>query len=103
MTTSHTITLDVPIKRGETEITEVTLHKPNAGSLRGVSISACMQLEVDAIINVVPRISDPKLTPQEAAALDIADLTKAGVALASFFVPKAAMAEAEISLQSLTT
>ena len=103
MTTSHTITLDVPIKRGETEITAITLHKPNAGSLRGVSISACMQLEVDAIINVVPRISDPKLTPQEAAALDLADITQAGVAIAAFFVPKAAMAEAETSLQSPTT
>lgn len=103
MTTSHTITLDVPIKRGETEITTVTLHKPNAGSLRGVSISACMQLEVDAIVSVVPRISDPKLTPQEAAAIDLADLTQMGVAIASFFVPKAAMAEAEKSLQSPTT
>lgn len=103
MTTSKPITLDVPIKRGETEITTVNLLKPTSGSLRGVSISACMQMEVDAIINVVPRISDPKLTPQEAAALDLADLTQMGVAIASFFVPKAALAEAETSLQSPTT
>lgn len=103
MTTSHIITLDQPVKRGESEIAKVTLHKPGSGSLRGVSISACMQLEVDAIITVVPRISDPKLTPQEAAALDPADLTQCGVAIASFFVPKAAMAEAESSLHSPTT
>ena len=32
----NTVTLDTPIKRGNGEITEVTLRKPSAGELRGV-------------------------------------------------------------------
>ena len=100
---SSEITLDVPIPRGETSIEKVTLHKPNSGALRGVSVRAVLDMDVDTIIKVIPRVSDPKITEQEAARLDLADLAQAGLVLSSFFMPKAVLQEVEKQNESLTT
>jgi hypothetical protein len=97
------ITLDTPLVRGESTITAITLHKPNAGALRGVSVRAVLDMDVDTIITLVPRCSDPKLTDAEARKLDLPDLMQMGVTLASFFMPKSALVEAESQNQSLTT
>ncbi len=40
MNKENVITLDNPVKRGEQVIEQVTLMKPNAGTLRGVSLAA---------------------------------------------------------------
>lgn len=100
--TTATIPLTVPLKRGESEIASITLHKPNAGALRGVSLRECMEMYTDAVCTVVPRISDPKITPQEMQKLDPADLLQLGAALANFLLPPSLLAEAEKSLSSLT-
>lgn len=86
----NTITLDTPIKRGTSEIKEVTLRKPSSGELRGTSLSALVQLDVDALHKVLPRISSPTLTEPEVTALDPADLVQVGVVFAGFLTPKAA-------------
>ena len=69
MNKENVITLDNPIKRGEQVIEQVTLMKPNAGTLRGVSLAAVANSEVDALIKVLPRMTAPMLTEQEVAAL----------------------------------
>lgn len=97
------ITLDTPIEREKTTIDTLTLHKPNSGALRGVSVRSVLDMDVETIVKVVPRIADPKITDAEAARLDPPDLMKLGVALAGFFMPKAALAEAEAQLSSQTT
>jgi hypothetical protein len=97
------ITLDTPIKRGETTLSKITLSKPPSGALRGVSVRSVLDMDVDTIIKVVPRISDPKITDAEAALIDLPDLMQMGVALASFFMPKAALAEARNQFDSPTT
>lgn len=94
-----TVTLEFPLKRGETEIKTITLHKPNAGALRGVSLREVMDMNTDAIVTVVPRISEPKITPQEMATqIDASDLLQLGAALANFVLPPSAIAAAEQSL-----
>jgi hypothetical protein len=85
-----TITLDTPIKRGETQISTVTLRRPAAGELRGLKVADLLQMDVDANIRLLPRISDPTLTEAEAAGLDPADLTQIAAAVAGFFLPKSA-------------
>lgn len=92
-TTNPTITLEVPIKRGETEITSVQLRRPKSGELRGLSIADLMQMDVNAVIKVLPRISTPTLTDAEAAGLDPADLAQMGGAVATFLLPKSALAD----------
>lgn len=53
MNKENVITLDNPVKRGEQVIEQVTLMKPNAGTLRGVSLAAVANSEVDALISDV--------------------------------------------------
>ncbi|HEG0618884.1 TPA: phage tail assembly protein [Yersinia enterocolitica] len=83
----NVITLDVPIIRGNTTITEVTVNKPNAGALRGVRLQALMETDVDALIRVLPRITTPNLTVPEVNNLDPADIYALSQALALFFLP----------------
>ncbi len=86
-----TITLEQPIKRGETEIASVELRKPAAGELRGLNLTDLLQMDVVSLQRVLPRISAPTLTEAEVAALDPADLMQMGAVVAGFLLPKAAL------------
>ena len=72
----------------ETEITELQLRKPASGELRGLSLSALLNIDAGAVITLLPRITTPTLTADEAARLDAADLTACGLEIASFLLPK---------------
>lgn len=90
--TEKTVTLDTPIARGETTITEIVLRKPQSGALRGTRLQAIMEMDVGAMMTVIPRISSPALTAQEMAELDPADLTALAVEVVTFLLPKSALA-----------
>lgn len=91
------ITLDTPIKRGDKDITELNLRKPTAGELRGVTLTDLLQMDVQALSRVIPRISDPTITEADVARMDPADLVQIGGAVAGFLLPKAAMADAGLA------
>jgi hypothetical protein len=74
-TYSAPIPLEEPIKRGETSISEISLRKPAAGELRGLKLADLLTGDVNAVLRLVPRISNPTLTEQEVAAMDVVDLT----------------------------
>ena len=84
----NTIALDVPIQRGNTVIAEITLRKPNAGELRGLSLQRLHQADADEILKLLPRITSPSLTPPECAQLDPADLSEAGGVVISFLLKR---------------
>ena len=84
----NTVTLDTPIKRGNGFITEVTLRKPSAGELRGVSLAELLQMKVDALQTVLPRITQPMLHKIEMQALDPADLVNLGTVVVGFLLTK---------------
>lgn len=84
------ITLDAPLVRGNTTITEVTLRKPISGELRGVTLLDLAQMDVLALRKVLPRISTPTLTDHEVGRMDPADLMQCGVAVSGFLLTKAA-------------
>ena len=65
--TEKTIQLDTPIKRGKTEITEIVLRKPQSGALRGTRLQAIMDMDVNAMMTVIPRISSCLLYTSDAA------------------------------------
>lgn len=87
--TQETIELDTPLKRGETEITQVVVTKPNSGALRGVTLVALLNSDVSALLTVIPRVTQPSISTPEAATLDPADLAQIGGAIASFLLKKA--------------
>lgn len=89
MTQTKTLTLDTPIRRGDQSIGDLTLRKPAAGTLRGVSLTQLLQLDVTELCKVLPRITSPALTDSEVLQLDVADLVAIGSEVAGFLLPKA--------------
>lgn len=92
--TNDAITLDEPLKRGEQTITSVSVRKPASGELRGVALSDLLNLEVNAVIKILPRVTSPSLTEQEIARLDPADLVQLGSKVAGFLLPKSVREQA---------
>lgn len=90
MTKENVVTLENPIKRGEQIIDQITLMKPTAGTLRGVSLAAVANSEVDALIKVLPRITAPMLTEQDVAALELPDLVALAGQVVGFLSPSSA-------------
>lgn len=99
----QTITLDTPIKRGDTEITSVTIRKPLGGALRGVSLRELLDLDGSAIMKVAPRITDPTLTDAEMTKVEGADLLQMGAVIANFLLPREIQAQTEQDSTSPTT
>ena len=86
--TSAVVELDNPIMRGETEITSVTVRKPKSGALRGVRLVALMDMDVTAMTEVLPRITDPALTKPEIMSMPPGDLLNMSIEVVNFLLPK---------------
>lgn len=95
--TNDAITLDEPLKRGEQAITSVSVRKPASGELRGVALSDLLNLDVNAVIKILPRVTTPSLTEQEVARLDPADLVQLGSKVAGFLLPKSVKEQASLA------
>ena len=90
------VTLSTPIVRGDTSIETLSLRKPRAGDLRGLSLNEVLQSDVSSLIRLVPRISDPSLTELEVENLEADDLAEVGGTIFGFFMSpaqKAALAK----------
>lgn len=90
-TNENIIKLNTPIKRGEQVITDITLLKPVAGTLRGVSLASVANSDVDALIKVLPRMTMPSLTEQECAAMELPDLLSFAGKVVGFLSANAAV------------
>lgn len=82
------VTLDFPIKRGDTEVKEITLRKPLTGQLRGIKLGELLNLDVASVQMLLPRISTPTLLPHEVAQIDPADIAELSIKVATFFARK---------------
>ena len=83
-----TVTLDTPIQRGDTTITEVQLRKPKAGEMRGLNMADVLQMDVNALTKLLPRISTPILTELEIGNMDPADFVQLGSEVSGFLMTK---------------
>ncbi len=90
MQKENVVTLENPVKRGEQMLDQITLIKPSAGTLRGVSLAAIANSDVDALIKVLPRMTIPMLTEQEVAALELPDILALAGQVVGFFSPNSA-------------
>lgn len=88
-----TVTLAEPIKRTGGDIAEVTLRKPKAGELRHLKVEDLFATDVNALIVLLPRITNPPLIVSEIEQLETEDLLEIAGAVKGFFMP-AAMKEA---------
>lgn len=80
------IRLASPIKRGESVIEGITVRKPRAGELRGLSLQDILTSDVTALLRLIPRVSDPPLTQDETDLLEAEDLAEIGGAIRGFFM-----------------
>ena len=87
------VELDTPILRGKTEITSVTLRKPQSGALRGTRLQALLDMDVNALITVLPRITTPALTTAEINEMDPADLVSLSVEVVTFLLKKSVLSD----------
>lgn len=89
------VELDTPILRGKTEITSVTVRKPQSGALRGTRLQALldMDMDVNALITVLPRITTPALTTAEINEMDPADLVSLSVEVVTFLLKKSVLSD----------
>jgi hypothetical protein len=92
-----TVTLTAPVDRkGGPAITSVSLRRPDVGALRGLKLTDVLQMDVNAMLRLLPRVSTPALLPDEVATLDPADfLTLAGTVV-GFFMTAEQLAAAEL-------
>jgi len=83
----HTIPLAEPIQResGAT-VTAITLRKPKAGELRGLTLANLVNSDAGSLITLLPRIAEPFITEAEAANLSAEDFAEIGGTIVGFFM-----------------
>lgn len=86
------IALDRPIQRAGQTIDALQLRKPTAGELRGLSLVNVLQMDVDALAALLPRISTPVIHKPEVMVMDPADLLACGIQVGGFLQQKGAKA-----------
>ncbi|QYX51516.1 phage tail assembly protein [Pseudomonas sp. S07E 245] len=88
------VELDTPVRRGDQVIDTLTLRKPSSGELRGIQLADLLQMDVGALIKLLPRICP--LTEGEVRALDPADLVALGVKVTGFLLQKRTKTDASL-------
>ncbi len=83
----NTVLLESPIQRGELLIEQVTLSKPTAGTLRGVSLAAVANSDVDALVKVLPRMTSPQLLESDVLRLELPDMIALAGKVIGFLSP----------------
>ena len=82
---SKTIHLKHPLKSGDKVIDTITLRRPMAGDLRGVKLIDLVQMDADAVCQLVARISSPLVAPSRFWELDAEDLLSVSMEVVGFF------------------
>ncbi|MCG7349282.1 phage tail assembly protein [Sphingomonas sp. ACRSK] len=70
--------------------TEITVRKPGAGEMRGLTLMGLSQLDYNQLERLAPRITSPVLTKQVFGEMDPADLMQFGGEVMDFLLPTAA-------------
>lgn len=83
-----------PTKVSGKERSKFTLTEPTAGQMRGLKLIDVLQMDVTAMIKLIPRIVSPAMTEAEVAELSPADLTQFATETVSFFASTAQLAAA---------
>ncbi|MFC0683560.1 phage tail assembly protein [Novosphingobium clariflavum] len=82
------VVLVEPIVRGPRTIESLNIRKPKAGELRGTSMQDILTTDVAAMLRLIPRVSEPSLTPEEADNLTSEDFAELAGVIRGFFITK---------------
>ena len=81
-----TVNFDEGFKRGEQTVTEIVIRKPKTRALRGLTLINVLQLDVDTLAKLAPRITTPTMSENDVYDLSPSDLTKLSKEVIGFFV-----------------
>jgi hypothetical protein len=84
MQNTQQVKLKSGLQSGKTTITELTIRKPLTGDLRGVKLVDFIELDIDSLAKVLPRIATPAIAEHEVFNLDLIDLSEITKVIASF-------------------
>lgn len=87
---SKVIKLVAPITRGENQIDEITVLKPTVPALKGLKLVDVLQVDVDAMQLLLPRITQPMLHKADFVNMEVDDFTELATAAVSFLGQKSA-------------
>ncbi|WP_281955470.1 phage tail assembly protein [Pseudophaeobacter arcticus] len=88
----NAVTLSTPITIDGKEVKEITLRKPSTGELRGLGTVDILRMEVDTMLKLLPRITQPPLSSlQISAEIEPEDFTELATKTLLFFVKKEQM------------
>lgn len=85
----NAVELSTPIQVDGQEVAEIALRKPSAGELRGLSLMDILRMETDTMFKLLPRITQPPLSPaQLASEIEAEDFTELVTKTLLFFAKK---------------
>ncbi|MGR3484445.1 MAG: phage tail assembly protein [Paracoccaceae bacterium] len=83
--TIRTVELSAPITVDGEEVGTIKLREPKAGELRGLSLLLLLQLDVDAMRKLLPRITMPIVDDHVLAEMPIGDFSALAMGAQGFF------------------
>ena len=93
--TAATVTLEFPITRGASTITQLHLRKPKAGALRGINLAELLMLRAESVMVLLPRITEPPLLKHEVENMEPVDLIACATEVVNFLAPQATLEKAQ--------
>ncbi len=81
-----TINLSGELQVGGKPLTEVNLRAPKSGELRGLSLLELGRISTDEVLKLIPRITMPPLTDEQASELSASELMEIGMEISNFLV-----------------
>nr|DAN41982.1 MAG TPA: tail assembly chaperone [Caudoviricetes sp.] len=91
--TSKIITLSAPILRGDKQISEITVNKPTVPALKGLKMFDVLQMDVDALQVLLPRVTQPVLHKSDFATMEVVDFTELSAVAVGFLGKNSETAE----------
>lgn len=82
------VPLETPIKRGETEVTEVFVRLPEGGALDGISIRDAIDMEGATMRLLLSRVTEPPLLKSELQAMPGNDFVALAAEASNFLLPR---------------
>ncbi|MCX8578810.1 phage tail assembly protein [Gilliamella sp. B2717] len=84
MNAAQQIKLKSGLKSGKSIISELSIRKPLTGDLRGIKLVDFIELDIDSLAKVLPRITTPSIAEHEVYTLDLIDLSEITRVIAGF-------------------
>lgn len=90
VTKLRSVTLSNPVTIDGESVSKINLRKPMVGDLRGLKLTNVLQMDVDALTRLLPRITNPPLNESQISSeLEPDDFTELASKTLLFFVKQA--------------